>query len=279
MYPVLFTIGPFSLHTYGLAMALAFGLGIWVAMKRAEPHGFGAKNALDLSIYILIFSLVGARFTYVVTHMDEFTDHPLDMISPIQHNGQIGIAGLVLLGGVAAAFLTVYVFARRKQTPFFAITDIFIPSTALGIAIGRLGCFFNGCCFGEPTHLPWGMKFPKDSLAGSIFPDTFIQPTQLYETTAMLILFAFLLLYDKKRHPTGRVTGIFLIAYGAWRYFNESLRWYEHEMILWQTDAIRLTFSQVLSAAMVLCGIVLMVASFRKKAEKPIPSKAGVGAG
>src|SRR5512140_20101 len=126
-------------------MALAFGLGIWITMRRAEAQGYGGKFALDLSILILIFSLVGARFTYVVTHWDEFAEHPLDIVSPVQHNGQIGIAGLVLLGGVAAAFLTVYIYARKKGHTFLATTDLFIPSTALGIAIGRIGCFFNGC--------------------------------------------------------------------------------------------------------------------------------------
>jgi len=278
VYPILFTIGPFSLHTYGLAMAVAFGLGIWVAMHRAESHGFGGKYALDLSIYILIFSLVGARFTYVVTHWDEFADHPSDIISPFQHNGQIGIAGLVLLGGVGAAFLTVYFYARRKGRGFLSTTDLFIPSTALGIAIGRVGCFFNGCCFGKPSVLPWAVAFPKDSLAGSVFPNDCLQPTQLYETLAMLLLFGAMMLYDRKRHPTGRMTGIFLVAYGVWRYFNESLRWYEHEMILWQTDAFRLTFSQVLSAIMVICGVALLWASYRKKAEKIEPKAAGVGA-
>jgi phosphatidylglycerol:prolipoprotein diacylglycerol transferase len=266
VHPVLFNLGPFSLHTYGLAMALAFGLGIWVTMKRAEAHGFGGKFALDLSILILIFSLVGARFLYVVTHLDEFAGHPLDMISPVQHNGQIGIAGLVLLGGVFAGFATVWVYGRRKGYSFFEVSDLFIPALALGIAIGRLGCFFNGCCFGEPTTLPWGITFPRESLAGYVFPDACIQPTQLYETVAMLILFAALMIYGRRKHPTGRITGIFLVAYGVWRFFNESLRWYESEMVLIQSPAFRFTFSQLLSAAMVVWGIVLLWRARRRLA-------------
>lgn len=276
MYPILFNLGPFSLHTYGLAMAVAFGLGIWIAMKRADSRGFGGKFALDLSILILIFSLLGARFTYVVTHWDQFAPHPLDVISPIQHNGQIGIAGLVLLGGVAAAFLTVFVYARKKGYTFLAATDLLIPSTALGIAIGRIGCFFNGCCFGTPTSLFWGVTFPRNSPVGDVYPPgTCVHPTQLYETVAMLILFAALMTYDKKRHPTGQVTGIFLVVYGVWRCFNESLRWYEPEMILWQSGAFRLTLSQVLSAIMVICGIVLMWRSRRKNAILPQSGNAG----
>ena len=162
-------------------MAVAFGLGIWITTRRSEPRGFTPKFVLDLSVLILIFSLVGARFLYVVTHWGEFADHPLDTISPVQSNGQIGIAGLVLLGGVIAAFATVYIYSRRKGFAFFAVTDLFIPATALGIAVGRLGCFFNGCCFGMPAHEPWCVVFPPDSLAGEVFPGTCVHPTQLYE--------------------------------------------------------------------------------------------------
>jgi phosphatidylglycerol---prolipoprotein diacylglyceryl transferase len=258
LHPILIDFGPFALHTYGLAMAIAFGLGIWVAMKRAEARGPGSQFALDLSVLILIFSLVGARFLYVVTHWDEYREHPLDAISPIQHTGKIGIEGLVLLGGVAGAFLVTAWYVRRKKHPYLMVTDIFIPSTALGIAIGRLGCFFNGCCFGLPTTLPWGIKFPADSLAGYIYPNTCVQPTQLYESAAMFLLFGGLMVYDRKPHAMGKVTGIFLAAYGVWRFFNESQRWYEHEMILFQSP-FRFTFSQLLSAGMVILGIYLIL--------------------
>jgi phosphatidylglycerol---prolipoprotein diacylglyceryl transferase len=265
VYPILFHLGPFSLHTYGLAMALAFGLGIWVAIRRAEAHGWGGKFALDISVLILIFSLVGARATYVVTHWSEFSDHPWDTISPIQHTGQIGIAGLVLLGGVAAAFATVYVYARRHKKSFLAVTDLLIPPTALGIAIGRIGCFFNGCCFGLPTDMPWGVHFPPGSIAASVYgAGACVHPTELYESAFMLLTFAGLMWYDRVLKPLGRVTGWFLLIYGIGRYFNEGLRWYESEMVLWQMGSARFTFSQLLSVVMVLCGVALIALSYRR---------------
>lgn len=266
MHPIIFNFGPFSLHSYGLAMAVAFAMGIWVAVKRAERRGFGGKFALDIAMLILVFSLVGARFLYVVTHWSEFADHPFDIISPVQSNGQIGISGLVLLGGVLAAFATVFIFSRRKGYSFFSITDLLIPSTALGIAIGRIGCFFNGCCFGEPTALPWCVVFPEGSLAGYVYPQTCIHPTQLYEALYMLVVFAALLLYDRKPRATGLLTGIFLAAYGVGRFFIESLRWYENEMILLQSGTVRVTISQIISAAMVVCGIALIL---RSRGQKP----------
>jgi phosphatidylglycerol---prolipoprotein diacylglyceryl transferase len=272
LHPILFEFGPFSLHTYGLAMAAAFGVGIWITTRRAEPRGFSPKFVLDLSVLILIFSLLGARFLYVVTHWGEFAAHPLDVISPFQSNGQIGIAGLVLLGGVIAAFATVFYYSRRRGFAFFAVTDLFIPATALGIAIGRLGCFFNGCCFGLPTSLPWGLVFPSDSLAGSVFPGTCVHPTQIYESLWMLLVFAGLLLWDRRARGLGQLTGLFLLFYGIGRFYIESLRWYEHQMILFQIGAARLTISQVLSAAMILCGAALIARSLKQPAVRTKPA-------
>ena len=249
-------------------MAVAFGMGIWIAMKRADARGIGGKYALDLSVLILIFSLVGARATYVITHWNEFADHPLDAISPVQSSGQIGIAGLVLLGGVVAGFATALYYSRRKAIPFLVTTDLFILSLALGIAIGRLGCFFNGCCFGVPSDVPWACVFPTDSLAGDVYPGMHVHPTQLYESTYMLLVFGGLLLFDRTRggqrppQVTGVLTGWFLVLYGIGRFFIEMLRWYESEMVLMTSP--RFTFSQLLSAAMMVAGVILIIAAKRK---------------
>lgn len=274
VHPVIIDFGPIALHSYGLAMAIAFALGIWVAMRRAKARGLGSQFAVDVSVYILIFSLVGARITYVLTHWDEYRDHPLDAISPIQHTGKIGIEGLVLLGGVAAAFLTVYFYAKRKGHRFLSVTDLLIPSTALGIAIGRLGCYFNGCCFGLATDVPWCVHFPERSLAGYVYPHQCVHPTQLYEFAYALMIFFALLAYDRKPRPTGRVTALFLMLYGVARYFNEQLRWYEHEMILVQTAGFRLTFSQLISASMIICGVLLWILN-RRIADAPNPVHEG----
>ncbi len=240
-------------------MAAAFGLGIWVAMKRCRQHGVDPKFALDLSVLILIFSLLGARATYVATHVEEFSEYPLDAISPIQHSGKIGIAGLVLLGGVIAGFATAYVVARRRGVAFLKVTDIFVPSLALGIAIGRIGCFFNGCCFGLPTELPWAVHFPADCVAGGVFPHIGIHPTQLYETLYMLSVFSLLLLLDRKPSKLGKITGWFLVLNGAGRFLVETLRWYEDSMVLWQGESFRFTFSQSISLCLIAAGIFLLV--------------------
>jgi phosphatidylglycerol:prolipoprotein diacylglycerol transferase len=270
LHPILFDFGPFSLHSYGLAMALAFAAAILVAMRRANDRGLGSQFALDLSVLILIFSLVGARAAYVFTHLSEYREHPLDAISPIQHTGKIGIEGLILLGGVIAALITVGVYARRKGKPYLSVTDLLSPSAVLGIAIGRLGCFFNGCCFGFPTDLPWGVRFPEGSLAAYVFPGQCVHPTQLYETLFTLLIFAFLMWYDRRPRPAGRITGLFLLLYAVGRFANEQLRWYESEMVLWRGAGGRFTISQAISLLMIVAGALLIAKSLRKvRGENP----------
>ena len=257
MHPILFEIGPFSLHSYGLMMAIAFGCGIWIASYRAPKRGIESKFILDLAVLTLIFSLVGARITYVFTHLNEFRGRWLDTISPIQSDGKIGIAGLVLLGGVIAGFAAAYVITKRKKVGFLTITDILIPSLALGIGIGRIGCFLNGCCPGSPGEYGWCMVFPESSLTGSIYPQIHVHPTQLYETFAMLALFTFLLWFDRKPRPTGMLTSLFLVLYGIWRFYLEGLRWYEEGMILTTFGDMHLTLSRLISACMVVVGVFL----------------------
>jgi phosphatidylglycerol:prolipoprotein diacylglycerol transferase len=263
VHPIIFELGPFALHSYGLSMAVAFGLGIWLADKRAAARGLGHKFAVDLSVLILIFSLLGARATYVFTHLTEFAAHPWDAISPLQHNGKIGIAGLVLLGGVIAGFATAFYFARKRRVSFLTVTDIFVPSLALGIAIGRIGCFFNGCCFGVPTDLPWGIHFPAGSMADDVFGASCVHPTQAYESLYMLVVLGALLFLDRTHLALGKLTGWFLLLYGCGRFLIEQIRWYEASMILWQNGALRFTFSQAISLGMIGVGAWLLLRRVR----------------
>ncbi len=158
-------------------LALAFGFGIWIASKRAPKRGVPSNSIVDIAVASLLFGLGGGRIAYVITHWKEFEGRMLDIISPIQSDGTIGIAGLVLLGGVVAGFGGAYWMSKKRGTSFLNVTDIMVPSLALGIAFGRLGCFMNGCCFGNVCDLPWSVVFPDSSLAGSVYPgiSTFIR--------------------------------------------------------------------------------------------------------
>lgn len=265
MYPILIDLGKFKLHSYGLMMFLAFSIGIYIAYRRGKRFGFGESTILDFATAIIISGVLGGRILYVITHVDEFRGHWLDAISPIQSDGTIGIAGLVLLGGVIMATLTVIFMAWLKDIHILRLTDVLAPSLALGIGIGRIGCFLNGCCFGLQTNLPWGVVFPESCLAGSVMGHQHIHPTQLYAVLYSGLLFLLLILLEKKYYTFhGFTTSLFFIGYGIFRFLNEMLRFQEESLrlITWSTGF--LTISQVVSLGLIIAGLILFIFSRKR---------------
>lgn len=271
MHPIIFEFGKFKLHSYGLMLFFAFLVGIIVANKRAKERGLGDTIVLDLSTLLVVTGLAGARALYVITHIGEFRGRYWDIINPIQSTGQIGFTGLVLLGGIIAGFIATALFAYYRKLNFLGILDLFAPSVAVGIGIGRIGCFFHGCCFGKPTELPWGIVFPAGSPAGSVFPHLHIHPTQLYATLYNVGLMFFLLWVEKKiRNFPGAIWSVFMIGYGVLRFLNEMIRWHEPE--LHAVDFAGggfLTISQMVSLGMILAGILLYYFARKHYITKP----------
>lgn len=237
---------------------LAFVLSMWLAIIRAKKVGIAGNVVMDLTIWLLISGLAGARATYVLFHLNEFSGHWIDVISPIQSDGTIGIAGLVVLGGVLAGIPAAWFFLRRRGIPFLKMIDILAPSLALGIAIGRIGCFLNGCCFGNPTDLSWGVIFPATCYAGSVYPNTAIHPTQLYSTMSNLVIVIILLIRTPYRKFIGELSFLFLVLYGLFRFLIETMRYYRPSMIFTDFGDFHLTISMVISVAMCITGIILL---------------------
>ncbi len=259
MYPIIADLGRIKLYSYGLTLFVAFILGIWIANKRGKSAGLADGVVLDFSTAIILSGILGARILYVLTHLEDFRGRWLDVVNPIQSDGSIGIAGLVLLGGVVAAAATLVFMTWLKDVSVLKILDVFAPSLALGIAIGRIGCYFNGCCFGVPTDLPWAVIFPQSCPAGSIFPHDAIHPTQIYAVIYGTILY-FTMLWAEKKFKTGDgfTFGIFMIGYGILRFSNETLRWHESGLRAMEWQGGMLTFSQLISITMVLAGLGLI---------------------
>jgi phosphatidylglycerol:prolipoprotein diacylglycerol transferase len=142
------------------------------------------------------------------------------------------------------------------------VTDIVAPHLALGIALARVGCFFNGCCFGKASDLPWACVFPVDSQAGwiqrSMLAGRAVQPTQIYEAIACAVMFFFLRKLLRRGYPAGTVFFSFLTLYGLWRFGIDYLRYYEVGMYL---EPVHITWNQVVSLAMIASGLVFLVRS------------------
>jgi phosphatidylglycerol:prolipoprotein diacylglycerol transferase len=173
MHPVLFRIGPFALHTYGVFVAIAFLASISLALREARRVGESADHILDLCFYILVAAIVGSRILYVVINWPVFQQDPLEIL-------RIWRGGLVFYGGFIAAVLTAFWYVRKAGLSPWKTTDILAPSLAFGQFIGRIGCFFAGCCYGRPSDLPWAVTFTNpESLAPKGIP---LHPTQIYSS-------------------------------------------------------------------------------------------------
>jgi phosphatidylglycerol:prolipoprotein diacylglycerol transferase len=215
MYPLLFRLGDFSLHTYGVLLAAAFLLAIWVALREARRQGMDTNQVMDLFFYILIAALIGSRVFYVLTSWHEFRDHPIDVV-------RFWKGGLVFYGGFLCAVVVGTYYVWKHNLNFPQLADLVAPSVALGQAIGRLGCFSAGCCFGKPTDLPWACVFTSpDSLAPLGIP---LHPTQLYESAATFVIFLALLRMRRREKFQGKLIWYYVLFYAGVRFFLEFLR-------------------------------------------------------
>ena len=218
--PVLGELGPITLYTYGALLAAAYLLGLQLAMMRARTRGLDQARVLDLGIYIIISALVGAKLLLVVTDFRSFIDNPRSL-ADLARSGGVFYGGLLLAVSVALWYI------RRIGLPLWTTCDVFAPGIALGHVVGRFGCFFAGCCYGEPTHVPWAVTFTDPYAAANVGTplNVPLHPTQLYEAGAEGLILLFLLATESrgKRFP-GRTFWLYMLLYAISRYIIEMFR-------------------------------------------------------
>jgi phosphatidylglycerol:prolipoprotein diacylglycerol transferase len=269
MHPTLIEIGRVAVRTYGFLLALAFILGIWVSAKRAKRDGLGTQWLPDLSLIILISAIAGARFFYVIYHTEEFKGHIWDMINPIQSTGEIGIGGLSMFGGVILAIVCGMIYTYVKKLNLWRIADVIAPSIMLGLGIARIGCFLNGCCFGEPSHSCLAVIFPPDSPAGYFFPDTPLFPIQLVASLKGFLIFGILLVMERFKRFYGFTFWLMLALYSVGRFTIDFFRYYEESMIFARIGGVRITVNQALTVVIFVLS-VLMWNYLRRKSQAKI---------
>jgi phosphatidylglycerol:prolipoprotein diacylglycerol transferase len=245
MFPVIFSVGPFTLHTYGLLVALGFLAGYTWSRREFLRQGLNSE-AIDMMILgMMLSAIVGARLFYYLFSGEyrDFSNDPLAFL-------RIWEGGLVFYGGFIGAIVFIVVFARRKEIPLVRFTDAFAAPLLLAQAIGRLGCFAAGCCYGRPTSSFLGVTFTDPlALAPRFIP---LHPTQLYSAGGDLLLLGLLLLLRKRRPEIGFPTAYYLIAYGLGRFLIEFVRFDDRGPSPWG-----LTPSQWLSLAAIIIGGVV----------------------
>ena len=215
MYPIFFKLGPVTIRFYGVMMAIAFLTAVYIAKKESERKGLGSECMVDFAFYAIIIGIIGARLYYVLLHIQDFLKHPLDIVKVWQ-------GGLAFHGGILAGFLAGIWFARKRKIPFWKFADTGAPAIILAQAIGRVGCFLNGCCYGKETTVFWAVKFRNiDSMAPL---NAALHPTQLYEMAGNLGIFFFLWGIRKKKIADGCIFLLYAIMYSVLRFGLEFFR-------------------------------------------------------
>jgi phosphatidylglycerol:prolipoprotein diacylglycerol transferase len=224
MFPRLFQIGSFGVPTYGVLVAIGVLIGLWIGVRNCEKQGIKAENAWDFGIALTLAGIIGAKVLYIILdwrsgHVYGQNLREIFTLDTLQ-------AGGVFSGGLLAGFIVAAWFLRRYHMPALATFDGFAPGLALGHAIGRLGCFAAGCCYGKPTDHFWGVTF-TNPLAKAVVGTPLgvaLEPTQLFESAVELANFFILTWMFKRKTFDGQIVGAWLFLYGIARFFLEYLR-------------------------------------------------------
>ncbi len=253
MHPIIAKLGPFTIYSYGMMVAIAFLAGLHIARIEARRKGLDINIVYDFVFYLIIGSLIGARLYYLAFFNPSiFIKDPVSVLKLWE--GGLAIHG-ALLGGTLSAIL----FSRIRRTSFWGLADLTAPSMILGQAIGRIGCFLNGCCFGVPTTSFFGIRFPKGSLPDLAYGGLPVYPTQIYEF--LLDLSAFFILWSIRRRIrfNGGLFLVYLMMYSCIRIWVSSLR--GDSLYIWGTG---IKVAQAVSAAIFIIALVIFMRKMKQ---------------
>lgn len=277
--PVIFSIGPVSLHWYGLMYLVGFIFAMWLAVRRANKPGSGwTKDQVENLLYAGFLGVfVGGRVGYVLFYnLPLFLDNPLYLF-------KVWDGGMSFHGGLIGVILVTLWYARRTSRTFFQVSDFIAPLIPFGLGAGRLGNFINGELWGRvTTDTPWAMLFPSsrsEDVAIAVVDPKLLpllneygvlprHPSQLYELLLEgVVLFIILNLFIRKPRPMGAVSGLFLIGYGAFRIIVEVFRQPDAQLGLF--DGV-ISMGQILSVPMVVAGIMMMIWAYRGRPQQQL---------
>lgn len=260
MFPELFRIPGLDIPiaTYGVLLAIGFIAALWLIARLAAQDGLPKDRIYDLGLYILACSLIGSKVLMVITEWSEYRGEWRRIFS-----FDLWRSGGVFYGGFLIALLVSVILMRRWRLPWRKTADAFAPGVALGHAIGRLGCFSAGCCWGKPTTSWIGVHFTaKASELTGVPIDSALVPTQLIEAAANFAIFGFLMWLRKRRAFEGQIIYSYMIIYGVVRFTIE----------FWRDDprgqVLGLSTSQFISVIMFVLGAALTLYYRRQRSNQ-----------
>jgi len=265
-------------HTYGVLVASGFLVAMALAARAAERAGLDRDKVMDLSFGILVAAMIGSRILFIIVNWGEYSHDVVGIF-------EFWKGGLVFYGGFIGAVAFSIWYMRKHEMPFLPYADALAPTVAIGQALGRLGCFAAGCCWGGAcdAHYLFAARFPPESLAyqsqaGSHLiaagaPTTFpIHPTQLYEALGTALLFAFLTYWRSRKRFHGELLALYLMLYAPLRAFVETFRGDEERGRVfnfvgsWARNAWwNLSTSELISVGIFAAGVAIYVTQSRKE--------------
>ncbi len=210
MYPVLFHVGSFAVHSYDALVILGMLAGLSLCYWRARRAGLGGGRVVAGGVGIILVSLAGSRLGNVLIDLGYYISNWREIFS---------VYGTGFQGGLLAGVLAVFGLARYLRVSFWRLADLFAPGLVLGQAIGRVGCFLNGCCYGRPTDSFLGVYLPGWGTGW-----TYRYPTQLMHSAANLLILAVLLRVDRRKPCEGFTFLLYAVLYSTQRLLIDFLR-------------------------------------------------------
>ncbi len=275
MHPILLKLGPITLHSYGLMIAIGFLSAIYFSQRDLRKAGIDTQFVGEMGFMALLLGVVGTRILYILMFPGEFSwSRPWEWFAVWQ-------GGLVFQGAIPITFAYVYFGLKKRGIPFWPVVDAAIPYLALAQAFGRIGCFLNGCCYGCVTDAPWAVRFPPGRPVFSsqvnlpAMPDGWshpVHPTELYSTILLTLICLTLILLRAKWHPfVGFTMPVYLMLYGIKRFIVEMFR---GDLNPTSLGFGVLTDQQVFAVFMLILGIGLFIymRSWPKTPPAPAPA-------
>lgn len=256
MHPILFKIPGLQIpvFSFGVMMVIAVSSALGLAAWRAKREKLDPDTIADMAFLVILFGLVGARLTYVVTEWGRPGMRSLvDAVA-------IWRGGIVLYGSILGGIAGFVTYRALRAFPVLPTMDVIAPSLAIGIAFGRIGCFVNGCCYGDRCQLPWAVSFPQKSgpwydhvsqgwISKTALRSLPVHPTQLYSALDGFLLLALLTAYYPLRKRDGEVLALLMVTLPITRFLIETLR--DDDSVFWAG----MTVAQVISVGIFVAGL------------------------
>ena len=242
--PIAFTIAGIDILWYGILIGVAFLLAIYISYLRAPKFGIVQDDILDLTIFLIPCSIIGARAYYVIFSYDNYRGNFIQMLN-------LRAGGLAIHGGIIAGVIVSYIVAKRKKIKFSNLADLIMPQVALAQAIGRWGNFFNSEAHGGPTNLPWAITVYGEK----------VHPTFLYESMWCFFIFILLIFLSNRIKFNGQIALLYAMLYSFERFWVEGLR----------TDSLMIgqfRQAQVLSLVVFILALSAYIYQVRKYKKK-----------